>query len=60
MENTTRRAFLGATAASAALLGSSVPALADNEPDHLDGPGRPIKPQKPEKDLRDLLKQIDA
>ncbi len=61
MENTTRRAFLSATAASAALLGSSVPAMAD--PDtidgHLDGPGSAIKPQKPEHDLREILKQID-
>src|SRR5262245_31484609 len=59
MENTSRRAFLSATVATAALLGSSAPAMADIEPDHNDGPGRPIKPQKPEHDLRDILKQID-
>jgi hypothetical protein len=55
----TRRVFLSATAAGAALLSASAPALAENEPDHLDGPGRPIKPQKPENDLRELLKQVD-
>jgi hypothetical protein len=55
----TRRVFLSATAAGAALLSASAPALAENEPDHLDGPGRPIKAQKPENDLRELLKQVD-
>jgi Peptidase family M28 len=59
----TRRTFLSVTAAGAVaapLLGASAPALAEDELDHLDGPGRRINPQLPEKALRDLLLQVDA
>jgi len=59
---TTRRAFLGASAATAALavapLVGSAPAAAD--PSFGEGPGKPILPQLPDRDLRQLLREIDS
>ena len=59
---TTRRAFLGASAATAALavapLVGSAPAAAD--PSFGEGPGKPILPQLPDRDLRQLLRGLEA
>ena len=61
---TTRRAFLGASAATAALavapLVGSAPAAADVDVTFGDGPGKPVLPQLPDRDLRQLLREIDS
>src|SRR5215470_10368801 len=56
-----RRAFLGATAATAATPLLASPALAGDTHtlDHSQGPGQPIRPQRPERALRELLAQVD-
>jgi hypothetical protein len=61
-KTTTRRAFLGASAATAALavapLVGSAPAAAD--PSFGAGPGKPLLPQLPDRNLRQLLREIDS
>src|SRR5262245_40820360 len=61
---TSRRAFLGASAATAALavapLVASAPAAANADISLDDGPGRPVLPQLPDAGLRQLLREIDS
>src|SRR5262245_24809886 len=58
----TRRAFLAASAATAALavapLAGSSPASAND--DFRSGPGQPLLPQQPDAELRRILREIDS
>jgi hypothetical protein len=53
----TRRTFLSASVAAAALVGAGVPAGAEELGDR--GPGRPVTPQPPDAELRAILREID-
>ncbi|ONI84409.1 aminopeptidase [Actinosynnema sp. ALI-1.44] len=53
----TRRTFLSASIAAAALTGTGVPAGAEQVGDR--GPGKPVRPQQPDAELRAILRQVD-
>jgi hypothetical protein len=53
----TRRTFLSASIAAAALAGTGIPAGAEQLGDR--GPGRPVKPQPPDAELRAILREVD-
>jgi hypothetical protein len=53
----TRRNFLSASVAAAALVGTGVPAGAEELGDR--GPGRSVRPQPPSAELRAILRDID-
>jgi hypothetical protein len=53
----TRRTFLSASIAAAAMAGAGIPAGAEQLGDR--GPGKPVKPQPPDAELRALLREVD-
>src|SRR3954469_22627872 len=53
----TRRNFLSASVAAAALVGAGVPAGAEELGDR--GPGRPVRPQPVPPELRAILREVD-
>jgi hypothetical protein len=53
----TRRTFLSASIAAAAMAGAGIPAGAEQLGDR--GPGKPVKPQPPDAELRAILREID-
>ncbi len=54
----TRRTFLSASVAAAALVGTGIPAGAGQLGDR--GPGRPVRPQPPDAGLKAILREIDV
>jgi Zn-dependent M28 family amino/carboxypeptidase len=53
----TRRTFLSASIAAAAMAGAGIPAGAEQLGDR--GPGKPVKPQPPDAELRAILREVD-